>query len=958
MATLPKITVIVMALKEKDRRALSECVQSISDQSYPETETVVVFESAAAAVQAAPKGCLACCPQEGKGFISSVKAALSKASGEYYYITEGENLLTRDLLRKMLRRAQEKRADLCIADTLWRTSGRERKYIPYEEIRNRDLCFEGKGAFGRFVEQRGYDPLWESYDNKLIRREALEGALETAESFANRGHEGAERLALMFALFACANGTVNCHNVYSCRRGKPMQRVGMEGDSAAALKAMRECFDFAAGICAGIGENHDEALKEWQNVYRTELCGAPGNAGMHAEAEKKGLPDQPQWYPAELGEEYDAYEKIIEEICSEQTEVVSFDIFDTLLLRTVLYPSDVFVLLSADRANRLCEAPLLKFAEIRMAAEEGARRGVKSGEIGLSDIYAYMVQNYGVDEKLAERLLSEEIELEKKLSVVRKTGHDLYDIACLRGKKIVYTSDMYLPEEAVFSLLENAGYSRSNKLYLSQSHKRSKFRGDLFQLLAQECPSGNRSVVHIGDNYVSDVRSARKSGIRAYHLPNVRELFLRNIWEDILKENRTYIDLENTSLLGVRAMFAIVANKLFDFPFVHKFTTFQCSTEYVGYFAVGMHLFAYVDWILKNSEGYRKLHFAARDSYLPMLAYEYFRGLSEKPYPEADYFYLSRRFLYALAVIQPEDLFASVNLINIYSHSIEKMLRYFPAECLIREEIAKIPERARCKKFKDMDEFCKWVPVLCRCIDFDALHKYQERVKAYLGTIYDRNDLLVDIGYSGRGEAVLTRLLGFRVNSVYLHPYKDDLGFNVNAYGFRNKCFYEYKPRVTGEPREFVFMKNACSFLKYDFSEEKVAVVFDEENRNSEIIAALVGTLQENALSFVKDFCGAHRERMEALIYVKEVASIPWEHYLHRSDDLDKIFFKSILFENDIDSGFTNMFDIWCAQAAAFKNPPVCERRGFLYRMADRLLPKGTRRREFVKGIAKKVLRR
>ena len=66
-------------------------------------------------------------------------------------------------------------------------------------------------------------------------------------------------------------------------------------------------------------------------------------------------------------------------------EIVSFDIFDTLLKRDVSSPIEVFNLIE-ERVGK-------DFAVLRMQAEKRARRSLNKEEVTLKDIYSFMPQS-------------------------------------------------------------------------------------------------------------------------------------------------------------------------------------------------------------------------------------------------------------------------------------------------------------------------------------------------------------------------------------------------------------------------------------------------------------------------------------------------------------------------------------------------------------------------------------
>src|SRR5262249_2632185 len=88
-----------------------------------------------------------------------------------------------------------------------------------------------------------------------------------------------------------------------------------------------------------------------------------------------------------------------------------------------------------------------------------------------------------------------------------------------RGLKIVFVSDMYLPTSAVASMLRATGYGIHDGVYVSGDIGATKASGRLFEHVRDDLDVPGSEILHIGDDYRSDVRLAGRAGWRAPHLP-------------------------------------------------------------------------------------------------------------------------------------------------------------------------------------------------------------------------------------------------------------------------------------------------------------------------------------------------------------------------------------------------------------------------------------------------------
>ena len=119
---------------------------------------------------------------------------------------------------------------------------------------------------------------------------------------------------------------------------------------------------------------------------------------------------------------FDSYEGIKEQIASEGCSLVSFDVFDTLIVRPFFVPSDLFMLLDVRFTEVSGCSSLIQFSSIRKKSEDVLRVSRVGHEVTLDEIYDKMVSDYGLDMAVLEIMKKEEIALEMEFSHVRKSG--------------------------------------------------------------------------------------------------------------------------------------------------------------------------------------------------------------------------------------------------------------------------------------------------------------------------------------------------------------------------------------------------------------------------------------------------------------------------------------------------------------------------------------------------------
>ena len=196
----------------------------------------------------------------------------------------------------------------------------------------------------------------------------------------------------------------------------------------------------------------------------------------------------------------------------DKVSVVSFDIFDTLLLRPYVKPADMFIHLEKIYH---CTG----FAEQRMQAEKlFYQKNGTDKEANIDDIYA-MIPDF-TDMK------QREMEWEFQTISINPEMLTVYEYAIKSGKKVDICSDMYLPLDFIKKLLKKNGITGYSRIYLSNAVNKRKDKGDMYGFMLQDLDIAASSVLHIVDNKKSDYIQAKKYGLKAFLYPKISDEFL------------------------------------------------------------------------------------------------------------------------------------------------------------------------------------------------------------------------------------------------------------------------------------------------------------------------------------------------------------------------------------------------------------------------------------------------
>ena len=225
--------------------------------------------------------------------------------------------------------------------------------------------------------------------------------------------------------------------------------------------------------------------------------------------------------------ELSSYKALIDRV-----QVISFDIFDTLITRSVSDPNTVFDII--EYRYTLNQAAPLSIFEQRMNT---------AGKVLSS--YNGEIDDISIDEIYRNMPLYRDAEIEKKteidICITHPMGKELYDYAISQGKSIYITSDMYLDSLTVKAILNNNGYSKWDAFFLSSEKGCKKDTGRLFNLVSQHAKLNNitvNNILHIGDNWQGDIKHAREAGINAVRFAPLYE------------SRHQLIELDNSTLLS------------------------------------------------------------------------------------------------------------------------------------------------------------------------------------------------------------------------------------------------------------------------------------------------------------------------------------------------------------------------------------------------------------------------
>ena len=199
----------------------------------------------------------------------------------------------------------------------------------------------------------------------------------------------------------------------------------------------------------------------------------------------------------------------------EDHDIISFDIFDTLVMRKVYINKDVFRIM----AQRIDPVWGIDFFTARTEAEFNLSRETYPY---IEEIYAEVTRRCPCLKGQEEALITQELELERSLIIPRHEVVEIFNLAKQMGKKVNIVSDMYFRQDTIRSILDGVGITGYEKLLVSSEYNSSKPQ-HLFDKYLAELPEGR--CLHIGDSLVCDILPAQRLGIDTFRLKMSTEIY-------------------------------------------------------------------------------------------------------------------------------------------------------------------------------------------------------------------------------------------------------------------------------------------------------------------------------------------------------------------------------------------------------------------------------------------------
>jgi predicted HAD superfamily hydrolase len=446
------------------------------------------------------------------------------------------------------------------------------------------------------------------------------------------------------------------------------------------------------------------------------------------------------------------------------------------------------------------------------------------------------------------------------------------------GKEIYLISDMYLAKDFIIRLLEKYGITISaENILLSGELGVSKKEGELWSYYKQKYVK-QRSALHIGDNYHSDIENAEKEGISTYYIMKASEIL-----------NNSSLNVAEVHINGLNesVVIGMLCAKLFENPFClnnTKGTVNYQEFEVLGYCWFGNVIITYLLWLQQQcvSLNIDQIIFLARDGFLLLEDYQFLMNQFEiTDMHSSIYLPISRRLI-LIAAISDEKSFHEAISFPYIGRWEDYLFDRFDINILPDDEHRDDQINASADEYKIKEWLRVYSPQLQKVMNEEKVNY----LRLLDGMGISENAGVVDVGYYGNTQHYLNRLLNQDLAGFY---FSADLSID-------NKCYTENRMFACFQSSEDM-KANSCSLHKQSLVIESFLTApygmikkidtegncIYEPNRNSQSNFQDRLEMNEGVKAFIKD-------------YSEILSGVDWRSIKLNTVFADKIY--GILIEN------------------------------------------------------------
>ncbi len=560
----------------------------------------------------------------------------------------------------------------------------------------------------------------------------------------------------------------------------------------------------------------------------------------------------------------------------EKTEVLSFDFFDTLFVRRVCNPGDVFQLLQMEFAD-----------EWKYSDDYTTTRNIAKKNIGenytLDSLYDEMSRITGFTSNLLNKIKESEMELERLLLCPRGEVVEAFKTEQKRSE-IHIVSDMYLPKSFYRTELNEVGIViDDDHIHISCEEDADKKTGSIWSLINNIIDS--KKILHVGDDKKADIEIPREYGIDVYQTPSPAELLRCSTLGKLYPE---IVDIYSSTILGT------VISKLFNNPYTlkNREARVDIKNEYdMGYNVFGPVILTFLLWLVEEGqkEDINTFVFMSRDGYFLKKDFDLLCELLGYK-NNSKYIGISRQLAMTASIETDEDLISFLKM--PYSGNVVELF-----EDRIGIRVESDGDQSLTSIIKKEKERIDGTVSRIRSNYLSYLEK--EKLNNKCG--------LVDLGYYGNNQRYLNKLLGLKMTGFYFNANTSSKNENTSCQKMR-ACFQK-EDDPEGKNSEIL---KKMMFLE-SFLTAPYGMVKEISGDGSFITAApkknqmcfdQKETINNGVSSFIRDYLetfGSFRLKPNK-IFIDHFYGCCFDGSIHYSDEIKSCFYNDNAMMNRLES--------------------------------------------------------
>ncbi|WPC74290.1 HAD-IA family hydrolase [Vibrio porteresiae] len=215
-------------------------------------------------------------------------------------------------------------------------------------------------------------------------------------------------------------------------------------------------------------------------------------------------------------------------------DVISFDVFDTLVRRSHYVPDYAKLKLGKYLEQQGVVANAHDFVKARNQAEFEVRQLKHfQGDVTIFETYQQLANCYHWDDVLSNQYAEMEFAYDLEMIESKDEMVDIANRFIAQGKQVYIISDTYYTEYQIVLMLRKAGVTNGYQLLVSSAKGLRKDNATMWSYVANMLSNKNR-FVHIGDNAVADAQLPGDFGLANLHILNPADKWQAAGWHNPL----------------------------------------------------------------------------------------------------------------------------------------------------------------------------------------------------------------------------------------------------------------------------------------------------------------------------------------------------------------------------------------------------------------------------------------